>query len=218
MSKSRSFSQVQLHRAYAAQRGRALQAGMLAADFDLITQSHESIADLLNSRDHPALLFAPTRSPLKLQPTPEVNRVGATVELEFDEQGPSTILYRLNWVGDHNKSREVFRAVDQHKGPSLAYWEGEDSYSILRAVMEIALDEFDRGKILVTDSLMIFAQVIQGLRKKKLHLSHDPEHQQFQLSYARGGYFVTWIYSYRAMMHLNRDVRKNATPPTPPGE
>ena len=193
----------------ATQRGGALSSGMLAADFDLFARSHESMADILNNSDRGTLLFDSTRSPLKVQDTASDLQVECTTQLQFVEHGAPTIFYRLYWVGDRQKALEVMAEIAEKVGETLPYMEGENQYSILETVMEIAHTEFD-GQIVVPDSLVIFERMLQVISNKKLHVSHDPEKQQFQISYARGTYVVNWIYSYLGLMHLNRAIRKTA--------
>lgn len=204
-----NFSRIQLRRGYANQRAGALASGMLAADFDLLAQAHESVADILNNCDRGTLQFDTTRSPLKVEDTHPDLKVDATAELQVVERGAPAILYRLYWVGNHQKALDVMAEVEEQLGKSLPYWEGDDQYSILETVMEIARTEF-HGKIGVPDSLVIFERMLKLMSKKELHVGHDPEKQQFHISYARGAYFVHWIYTYCGLMQLNRVVRERA--------
>lgn len=201
-----NFSRIQLRRGYAKQRDGALASGMLADDFDLLAQSHESMADILNDHDRETLQFDTTRSPLKVENTAPDLQVECTAQLQFVERGSPAIFYRLYWVGDHQKALEVMAEVEEKIGATLPYQEGGDQYSIFGTVMEIAHTEFG-GPIGVLDSLVIFERMLKLMSKKKLHVCHDPEKQQFQISYARGAYFVNWIYTHYGLMQLNRFVR-----------
>jgi len=192
---------------------------MLAADFDLLAQAHESMADLLNDYNRETVLFVPTRAALQLRENSVAGRDGVSVELAFIEHQVPTILYRLAWTGSAAKAREVQSKVPDLMGPSLPYWEGaEDPYSIFETVWNVIAEQFKYGQVVITDGAIIFERLKHVLRKKKLHLAHSPEHKEFQLSYVRGQYFVNWLYNYTALVALNDAVRKKSTPPTPPGE
>lgn len=206
MSKPPSFSRVQLRRAYAAQRQKALQAGMHGADFDLLANAHVSMADILNNFNRETVLFAPTRAAMQLQPTPIDKQIGTTIELEFVEHKVATITYRLTWAGSGEKARELRDSVEALHGPSLPYW-GDEPYSVFEAVFKAIADEFELGQIVITDATIIFERIKHVLSDRKYHLYHDTQHRQFQINYARGQYFVTWIYTYSPLIRLNRDVR-----------
>ena len=204
MIEPKTFTERKLSAVYAAQRERALQAGMLAIDYDSLRDAHISCAEMLDANDRldQAILPFDKRYPLLLEATRPEHGVGATVELHFREKGSAPIDYRLHWNRSEESAINTQKLIPKHAPPPLP-----ESKSAEDVLLEILRERYPDELVIVPDSVVAFSRMLDVLRKEmECQVFYNSEVHQIQLHYRRGEYTVTWILSFYAALRLNEVI------------